>query len=395
MPVMKFFSFCQKDMIKKGFSLMNDKFKNIEFIRVVGCLSIILFHLFCKELHFFFPDVLLYSKLRAMTNCGSKAVDLFFILSGLFFAYKLNTQYSLIDFLKKKIIRFYPVLIFVVIAIFVSSIFKILDFNLYEIILVLTGLSGTGLSLTIGPKTICQFWYVSSMMWVLVLYYYLLKNFAKKNVNLFIACSIFFSYTIIIQFKNGMIGGTYETFHSIVNFGLLRALGGIGIGYFIGEWLKENYSHIINCKTSDIYQKLVMTACEFCCLFFMINNLFFRNYKFNKIVFILDFAALLVLFLLKRGYISQFFETSKLSDIFEQAAKYTYSFYMTHYFVIVFLENTIIKNYYDFFNSHLCITIAMNLTAIFIAGYFTYNVVEKPCANYLKKFAKKINEKYL
>lgn len=201
MPVMQFFSFCQKDMIKKGFSLMNDKFKNIEFLRVVACLAIIIFHLFYKELYFLFPDVTLYSKLRAMTSCGSKAVDLFFMLSGLFFAYKLNTKYSLIDFLKKKIIRFYPVLIFVVIAILLSSVFKILDFNLYEIILVLTGLSGTGLSLTIGPKTICQFWYVSSMMWVLVLYYYLLKNFAKKNVNLFIACSIFFSYTILIQFN--------------------------------------------------------------------------------------------------------------------------------------------------------------------------------------------------
>lgn len=231
-------------------------------------------------------------------------------------------------------------------------------------------------------------------MWVLVLYYYLLKNFAKKNVNLFIACSIFFSYTILIQFKNGLVGGTYQTFHSVVNFGLLRALGGIGIGYFIGEWLKENYSNIVNYKISNIYQKLIMTVAEFCCLFFMINNLFLRHSKFNQIIFILDFAALIVLFLLKRGYISQFFENSKLSDIFERAAKYTYSFYMTHYFVIVFLENTIIKNYYDFFNSHLYITIAMNLTAIFIAGYFTYNVVEKPCANYLKKFTQKINEKY-
>ena len=59
------------------------KIKNLEFLRIIGCLAIIFVHLFSNsKLHQSFADISLYHTLYNMTNNGQKAVDLFFILSG-------------------------------------------------------------------------------------------------------------------------------------------------------------------------------------------------------------------------------------------------------------------------------------------------------------------------
>ena len=79
------------------------KFKNIEFLRVIGCLAIVLLHLFNKARLFgLFPDIDLYRHFMSMTSSGQKAVDLFFIISGFFFVYKLDVTQSLWNFIKKK-----------------------------------------------------------------------------------------------------------------------------------------------------------------------------------------------------------------------------------------------------------------------------------------------------
>lgn len=82
------------------------KIKNIEFLRIIGCLAIILFHLFNNSrLHSFFPDIQIYDRFFNMSCDGQKAVDLFFILSGFFFFLKFNVSQSLWDFIKHKLIR--------------------------------------------------------------------------------------------------------------------------------------------------------------------------------------------------------------------------------------------------------------------------------------------------
>ncbi len=50
------------------------RFKNIEFLRIIGCLAIILIHLFNdKRLHKLFDDIDLYNKFFMMTCNGQKA----------------------------------------------------------------------------------------------------------------------------------------------------------------------------------------------------------------------------------------------------------------------------------------------------------------------------------
>lgn len=157
------------------------KIKNIEFLRIVGCIAIVCLHLYGENLIKFFPDISIYQKLGDVIRNGQKAVDLFFILSGVFFAYFLNTKYSLLDFLKKKFIRLYPVVIFIILIAFLISRFGVIDFSLYSNILILLNVCGTPMWQNLNDLYMSVFWYVSAMLWVLGIYYYLIKNFDEKK----------------------------------------------------------------------------------------------------------------------------------------------------------------------------------------------------------------------
>ena len=120
------------------------KIKNLEFLRVIGCLAIVLLHLFKSYNLGMFKDISFYSDIMAQfTGNGQKAVELFFILSGFFFAFKLNTSASLSEFIKKKVKRFYPVLIACIILSGIITLFGILKFDLYSNFLVLFGTLAT------------------------------------------------------------------------------------------------------------------------------------------------------------------------------------------------------------------------------------------------------------
>lgn len=362
---------------------MQERLKNIEFLRIIGCIAVIMLHLFNKELYKVFPTVDMFQTLKIMTSNGQKAVDLFFILSGFFFAYKLNTNLDIIDFLRRKIIRFYPSVLFIVGIVLIASTFGIFEFKLYDTILALCGLSGTALILDRSGTHIGVFWYISTLLWVSTLFYFLRKNYSKNWVNLTIAFLVYCSYALLIQAKHGKINSIEQTFYNLFNAGMLRGIGGIGVGYFIGEWWKTSKDKINNIFLNT-YQKLIITSIEFCCLFFMINNLICRNLKYNNdMIYIVDFIAIIILFISKKGYISQFIN-NQLGNFCEIISKYTYSLYITHYCIISLLENTIIKKYYVIFNSYPIFTITILLFSILAVGYFTYNFIEKPCNAFLK-----------
>ncbi|MBQ8460041.1 acyltransferase family protein [bacterium] len=286
---------------------------------------------------------------------------------------------------KKKFIRLYPVAIFIVISAFIISLFGIKDFNLYANILVLLNLHGTGMSVHLdGCSVIKPFWYVSSMLWVLGIYYYMLKNFDKKKVNFAIFLIVFFCYSFLINAKNGHINSIEQTFYHIFNVGFMRALGGIGIGYIIGDWWKI-YKEKIQQITFNTYQKIIVTFAEFICLYFMINNLILHRLKFNNhMIFIFDFIAIIILFVVKKGYISQILNDSILGDISVNLAKYTYSLYMVHKLVFAILAGSLWKYHTEFVYTHPLGNVILTLSLVMIFGVFTYHCVEQPCGNFLK-----------
>lgn len=346
---------------------MNSRLQNIDFLRIIACLIIIFFHM-------------LYGSPVEMTKDGSKAVDFFFIISGFFFAYKLNLQMSLLDFFKRKLIRLYPVLIFVVLIVVIMSFLGIFECNYLDLIILIMGLSGTGLAYLPNDIYTSQFWYCSVLLWTLLLYFYLLKNYEKKSVNLFIALTVFFCYSFLIQAKNGIINDMIQTFYYVFNVGMMRGIAAIGAGYFIGEWYKLNREKI-NELSLGLIPKIFISLLEGFCLFFTIYYTVLHKLNFNQIIFIIIFALLMILFLLKKGFISQFCD----KNIFVQAGKYTYSIFMTHLIILHYVRPIYwSKNILDLYPLQGYLSL---LLFIIIFGVITYHIIEKPIGDYLiKKF---------
>ena len=357
-----------------------EKIKNIEFLRIIGCIAIIFLHLFNNNhLHFLFPDIELYDKMFYMTKNGQKAVDLFFILSGFFFAFKLDLTKSIVQFIKSKIIRLYPTILFTLTITILISFTGSVNYNLYDLPFDLLLLTGTPLVLKVGY--IGVFWYVSSLLWALLFFFYLLKNYEKKNINLILAFIVIFSYGLMIHANGGKINNPEKTLFYIINFGMLRALGGIGLGYFIADWY-INFQEKIKMLALSVQHELIITFLEFMCLYFIINNLMFHklNYQ-NQVLFIINFVVIIVLFLLKQGFISRFLNILSWHDV----AKYTYSFYLTHIVVLNTLRGSFWKIQSGWIHSHPVINLFITFLIVFIVGIFTYHFIEKPCVDYFKK----------
>ena len=356
-----------------------ERFNNIEILRVIGCIAIIMFHFFNNDsLNKFFPYTYNYYDLFCITINGEKAVDLFFIISGVFFAIKYSSI-SVFEFIKKKVLRLWPVLIWVMFLSLLISFTGAIKFTLYDNILTLLGLSGTGLILKLG--NVGWFWYVSAMLWVMTLFKYLLQNYNKKNVNLFISISVFLAYIFILHAMNGKIAGHKITFAYIFNIGILRAMGGIGIGYLVGEWYKNNCEKIKQLQLS-LTNKIILTVIEYYCLFFVIYNLMLHKLRYhNQFIFIIFFAATIILFLIKKGFVSNALNNSFCAFL----GKYTYSFYMTHLIIIQLIKGTIWKHQPWLVFDHPLLNIILPFTAIFILGIMTYHFVEKPANDYITK----------
>ena len=358
----------------------NTKIKNVEFLRIIGCIAIVMFHL-CSCVHSLHTvaDIKFYNHLNNNTLNGMIAVDLFFILSGFFFMYKSDFQKSIWEFLKKKLIRLYPLFIFLLgISFLISTIFQIYEFNFYQAILTLFGFNGTSLSLNLGlyPE-IHLFWYVSAMLWVLMFYYYLYQNFSEKCVNLTIIILTYISYSILVHF----IWANWEPFYGIINSGMLRAIGGIGVGVLIANWYKK-YKIPIREFSINRFGQLLITIIEFMCLYFIINDLILHSIKFdNKFLFVVVFALTLILFLSNKGWISRMLNR----NIFVNLAQYTYSIYLSHGLVILILWSTLWKTHNHLVHQYPVLNFVLTLVLILITGVILHYSVENPATKYLKE----------
>ena len=161
----------------------------------------------------------------------------------------------------------------------------------------------------------------------------------------------------------------------------MRAFGGIGLGYFVAEWYKSNIKHI-KTLTLNIKQKLYLTILEFMCLFFIINNLMLHKTSAkNHMIFIVVFLAIIILFLIQKGFISKWLN----KDIWVNLSKYTYSLYMTHIILFNILKGSFWKYHPEWVYAHPVLNIGLALTLALLLGVFTYHFVEVPCARYLKE----------
>ena len=323
----------------------------------------------------------LYVYLNKSPIDGNKAVEFFFIISGFFLIYGFNKNLSTFDFIKRKIIRLSPLMLFFNIIYLILSLFtKSIKYDTYNNILSLLFLGNIGVTKARGNLE-GFVWYVSVLFWVSFLYFYLLKYFERKNVNLFSAISIWFSYVFMIQAKGGNISDTFKTYNNIFVVGLLRGLGGMGIGYFIGLIYKENKDKIENMKFNKI-TTFFITLLEVFLFSWSVYYLVIHKISYkNNIIFILFFSILFILFLIKKGLFTKLLDNN-LSVIL---GRYSYSIYITHFFVLNMLRTFFWKKYINIIIIHPLLNVVMTMLLVLISSILVYHLVEKPSAEYLRR----------
>ncbi len=361
---------------------MKERIRNIDFLRIVGCLVIIIFHLAGHLNTDPYKDISIYNSFYQMSREGHFAVDLFFIISGFFFACKLNIKQSVFQFIRHKLIRLYPVLIFLIVLSFLISLTGIIKWHYYSNLLGIFGVLGTGLAYKIKQFHAGQFWYCTSMLYAMLFIFGLRKNFEKQKVNFFIGVLIFLTYSFIIQAKSGNINGIGDTFFYVFNMGMLRAIGGVGIGYLIGDWYKDNKEKVEAFKV-NIKSYFFISMVEFMCVFFIINDLMLHRVRTrDTLIFIYVFALCVFLFVCKKGFISKILD----KQIYTNLAKYTYAIFMGHLIVFRIYGNTVLKYCPNWVHTYPIINFALIILISILFGVLIYHFVERPACLYLKKF---------
>lgn len=178
---------------------------------------------------------------------------------------------------------------------------------------------------------------------------------------------------IIFNLCDGKICHFY---HSQYDIGLLRAIGGLGIGYFIGNWYITNKYKISNLKLNS-KTKYLLTGLEFYGLYFIINNLILHHFKYNNdFIYIIFFIITIILFLIKQGLISQILS----NDILPKLSKYCYSIYVTHMLIFMIVRNYMYKDFLNFTAQYQSIIMITSIILVILLGIFTYHCVEKKCS---------------
>ena len=353
------------------------KLYNIELFRFIFSLLIAYGHMM---LFYLFPvnrETFSWCNMGQTWDATLTIVDCFFILTG-FFMFNTVTYKNIttMQFMKGKIIRLWPVYFFSFIVFFVLSKFKVCSFNLYDDILNLLFLQCSGHKLSLGDSGYS--WYISSLFWVSLFYFYLLRNFQKKNARLVIGIMTFFSYILLIHKFDGGVGAHISPpLLELFVPGILRALGGMGLGYFIGEI----FDNLKNIKSEDlnIYKRISISATELIITLFLLYNYLIKKVYNNSLLYILAFGVLLLLLALQIGKYSQVLNWKG----FEYIGRYSYSIYIMHLPVFLTLKKYVWTK--DFVTDNPIISIIIGLVFCTITGIFTYHLVEKMGEKILKK----------
>ncbi len=349
------------------------KFKNIEFLRFVFSLIIVHFHLYSSIGNTFCTPF--YQTMGTAVRDGYLVVEMFFILSGFFLGrnYQRDTSPAWTDFAVAKIIRMWPLAAFI-------WLFDIAAYQNFEItytaFLNLFFLQSTGLVLNYRLSVLM--WFISALFWVLLFYYYLLKNFDRQKTDLLIALIVFFSYVAVINHNHGALSGAGgPVIGGIFNLGILRALAGVGLGYF----LFRLYHILSMCNLAPNRKAFVLfSLIEAGCLLFILVNTVFRHISYSdKFVFIPVFSWLMLSFCLRLGIVSRLLE----NDFSQKLGRYAYAIYVMQVTAFYICNLTLWKS--ETVMAHPLLNITLSLAIALSTGIAGYHFIEVPAKKILSR----------
>lgn len=298
---------------------MREKLKNVEILRFIFIVQIMLMHLTCSAglLKSLPVQVPLYLYLRKSTCNAYVGVDFFYIIAGFFLCYTFKNT-SCYEFTIKKYKRFLPTMSIALAIIFLlSCCYDDIVFDWYKFFYTMTF---TG---SFTPYGGGYSWFIAPLFWASLFYFYLLKNFDKKYLNLVFPILTICSYSLLINTSGNNFWNVRPQLFQFLNVGILRALAGMGIGYFAALLYREKLHKLRDINLAFPY-RILITFIEIGLLFFIIYFGSIHVFKPNAMMFILVFSALFIAFLTKQGYVSRLMD-NKLSVFL---GKYVFTIYI-------------------------------------------------------------------
>lgn len=206
--------------------------KNIEFLRGLFCLAILLCHAFAGA-----NSQLSHIVVKHFLS-GGFAVDFFFVISGFFLYYEVTKSrlegFNIPVFIGKKVARLIPVFIFVslVAAVYLclglvsdGQAFHFRDFLMGCLFIKNIGVYNDSLNFDFFYNN-SHTWFISPLFWTLVFYYVMFALFEEKRVLFAMGIMMFVCYSF--RATETMVPNVmmYST--------VVRSIPNIALGYFIG-----------------------------------------------------------------------------------------------------------------------------------------------------------------
>ncbi len=321
--------------------------QNLEFLRVFFTFAVLATH--------FFPPFKIWCS-------GGQAVQFFFLLSGYLLALTYKPERSILDVAVSRWIRFVPLVVFG----------GLLSGGGWASFQGCWMLQNTGLILSNVPNA--PAWYIGVLFWCTIFYMALLKSYGKRNILIVIAIIGFLTLLFTIHTP----GDRKELFAGFMPRGMLRGLSCVAIGIVLSHFCQRKKFEVIKKP-----QRIVYTIGEFFILYYIIVGCFDKQlYVPYWSVQILSHVVLLYLFVMKRGYLSAFFE----KKVFVVLAKYSLSVYLTHWVFVTTVSTYVIKQYPGWMKTHDVLSITIAIVGSCLLGVLAHHLIEKPCTRYLSRF---------
>ena len=311
------------------------QFMNIEILRFLLVMFVILEHsagsfINISQQEFFYLD--------NFVNGGRS--QLFFVIAGFFLFYSpKNLQSEALFFIKKRWLRLSGLVIFTTIvglALFnFNTAYHPIEDNLLASLLI-SVLKSSDTYYLVGPA-----WYVNNLFFLSCIYYAIFKTLEKKYALLLTVIIASFSLNL---YARGIPLGTGLCWKNMPG-----AVFSLSIGILMAEAFKQislNASEQIIKKGISYY---AVSAFEIFIFISLLIGLYWKHLGFNlgNNVMSGTIALLLWMFLIKKGFLSNFFNKSWAIYF----GKYTYSIFLTHN-VILWISGSFINSHPDFCIQH-------------------------------------------
>lgn len=349
-----------------------DYFENLDGLRFISAVSVLLFHNYNNfQWKYFESNQLFYRICSFISRNGLKAVNFFFVLSGFLITYLIckeidrRNNFNYNYFIMRRIFRIWPLFFLVVILGFIIS------QNWSRFYLYLTFINN--IDAVFHQENLNAFLFplwsiaVEEQFYIIIpLVIYILKI---RSLNGFL--TLFLSLLIIsivyqIYNRNNL---------NKLHYGTLSCLTDVSIGAIAGAL--SYFSLRFRNYFSQISKKNILLIYFFGIAYLV--NLVYINNEFLKAMERLILALFFCFIILEQNFsIKSFFKISNYKFI-SNSGKYTYSLYLTHMFVFsgvhfIFERFPNIDNYtMDIFGK-----LVISLLLSYLLSMYLYKVIEQP-----------------